>query len=64
MGVELYELGSTRLMRDSAMRELLGRSIGRLHAKMGFLDQLHGAGRVDEDRPALGPNQHRDRPGI
>ena len=39
MGVELYELSSTRLKRDSAMRELLGSSIGRLHAKMGFLDQ-------------------------
>ena len=39
MGVELYELSSTRLKPDSAMRELLGSSIGRLHAKMGFLDQ-------------------------
>ena len=39
MGVELYGLISTRLNRDSAMRELLGSSIGRLHAKMGFLDQ-------------------------
>ena len=38
MGVELYELSSTRLKRDSAMRELLGSSVGRLHAKMGLLD--------------------------
>ena len=39
MGVELYELSSTRLKRDSAMRELLGSSVGRLHAKLGFLDR-------------------------
>ena len=39
MGVELYELSSTRLKLDSAMRNLLGASIGRLHAKMGFIDR-------------------------
>lgn len=39
MGMELYELSSTQLKRNSAMRELLGSSIGRLHARMGFLDQ-------------------------
>lgn len=39
MGVELYELSSSRLKRDSAMRELLGSSVGRLHAKMGFIDR-------------------------
>ena len=39
MGVELYELSSTRLKLDSAMRNLLGSSIGRLHAKMGLVDR-------------------------
>ena len=39
MGVELYELSSSRLKRDSAMRELLGSSVGRLHAKIGFIDR-------------------------
>ncbi len=39
MGVELYELSSTRLKLDSAMRNLLGSSIGRLHAKLGFIDR-------------------------
>jgi len=39
MGVELYELSSTRLKLDSAMRNLLGSSIGRLHAKMAFIDR-------------------------
>ncbi len=39
MGVEMYELSSTRLKLDSAMRNLLGSSIGRLHAKLGFIDR-------------------------
>jgi cardiolipin synthase C len=38
MGVELYEMSSSRLKRDTTMRELLGTSTGRLHAKMGFID--------------------------
>ncbi|MBS0448455.1 MAG: phospholipase D family protein [Proteobacteria bacterium] len=38
MGVELYELSSTRLKLDSTLRNLLGDSIGRLHAKLGFID--------------------------
>lgn len=39
MGVELYELSSTRLKLDRTLRGLLGASTGRLHAKMGFLDR-------------------------
>jgi phosphatidylserine/phosphatidylglycerophosphate/cardiolipin synthase-like enzyme len=39
MGVELYELSSSRLKIDDTLRNLLGDSIGRLHAKMGFLDR-------------------------
>ncbi len=39
MGVDLYELSSTRLKLDSAMRNLLGSSIGRLHAKLAFIDR-------------------------
>ena len=44
MGVALCEPSSTQLrrnstMRESTMRELLGRAIGRLHVKMVFLDQ-------------------------
>ena len=68
MGVELYELSSTRLKRDSAMRELLGSSIGRLHAKMGFLDPptvlaegvadlVAGAGRPVVAAPAPGDSR-------
>jgi cardiolipin synthase C len=39
MGVELYELSSTRLKLDHTLRGLLGASTGRLHAKMGFVDR-------------------------
>jgi len=39
MGVDLYELSSTRLKLDHTLRGLLGASTGRLHAKMGFLDR-------------------------
>ena len=39
MGVELYEMSSTRLKLDHTLRRLLGSSTGRLHAKMGFLDR-------------------------
>lgn len=38
-GVKLYELSSKRLKLDHAMRNLLGSSTGRLHAKLGFLDR-------------------------
>ena len=39
MGVELYEMSSTRLKLDHTLRRLLGSSTGRLHAKLGFLDR-------------------------
>lgn len=39
IGVKLYELSSTRLKLDHTMRNLLGSSTGRLHAKLGFLDR-------------------------
>ena len=39
MGVELFELSSTRLKLDSSLRTLLGSSTGRLHAKIAFLDR-------------------------
>ena len=39
IGVNLYELSSTRLKADNTMRNLLGSSTGRLHAKLGFLDR-------------------------
>jgi cardiolipin synthase C len=39
MGVELYELSSTRLKLDRTLRGLLGSSIGRLHAKLGVIDR-------------------------
>jgi cardiolipin synthase C len=39
MGVDLYELSSTRLKLDHTLRGLLGSSTGRLHAKMGFIDR-------------------------
>ena len=39
MGVELYELSSTRLKLDTTLRKLLGSSTGRLHAKLGFIDR-------------------------
>ncbi len=39
MGVELYEMSSTRLKLDSSLRGLLGSSTGRLHAKLAFVDR-------------------------
>ncbi len=39
MGVRLYEVASTRLKRNLAMRLALGRSTGRLHAKLGVIDR-------------------------
>ena len=39
LGVELYELSSTRLKLDRNLRTLLGESIGRLHAKLGIIDR-------------------------
>jgi phosphatidylserine/phosphatidylglycerophosphate/cardiolipin synthase-like enzyme len=38
MGVELAELSSTRLKLDDNLRQLLGNSTGRLHLKMGIID--------------------------
>ena len=39
MGVQLYEISSSRLRRDPVLNHALGRSRGRLHAKMGFIDR-------------------------
>ena len=39
MGVELYEMSSTRLKLDHTLRRLLGSSTGRLHTKLGFIDR-------------------------
>lgn len=39
LGVELYELSSTRLKLDRDLRSLLGESTGRLHAKLGIIDR-------------------------
>ncbi len=39
MGVDLYELSSTRLKLDRTLRGLLGMSTGRLHAKIGLIDR-------------------------
>ncbi|HWH83884.1 MAG TPA: phospholipase D family protein [Burkholderiaceae bacterium] len=39
MGVDLYEISSTRLKLDHTLKGLLGSSTGRLHAKMGFQDR-------------------------
>ena len=38
-GVRLYELSSTRLKLDHALRNLLGSSTGRLHAKLALIDR-------------------------
>ena len=69
MGVALYGLSSPRLKRDSAMRELLGSAIGRLHAKMGFLDQrtvLVGSMNIDprSDRMTTEIGLAFDRPAL
>lgn len=37
-GVRLFELSSLRLRRDVALRQALGTSVGRLHAKLGLID--------------------------
>jgi putative cardiolipin synthase len=39
IGVDLYELSSTRVKLDSNLRTLFGASIGRLHAKMAVIDR-------------------------
>jgi cardiolipin synthase C len=39
MGVDLYQLSSKRLKRDSTIRGLLGTSTGRLHAKLAVIDR-------------------------
>ena len=39
MGVELYEISSSRLKLDHTLRGLLGSSTGRLHAKLGVIDR-------------------------
>ena len=39
MGVDLYELSSTRLKLDRTLRGLLGSSTGRLHAKLALVDR-------------------------
>ena len=37
-GVRLFELSSMRLRRDAVLRQALGSSVGRLHAKLGLID--------------------------
>ena len=37
-GVRLFELSSQRLRREPSLGRALGASIGRLHAKLGFID--------------------------
>jgi phosphatidylserine/phosphatidylglycerophosphate/cardiolipin synthase-like enzyme len=37
-GVRLFELSSERLKRQAPLREVLAGSVGRLHAKLGFID--------------------------
>ncbi len=39
MGVQVFEVTSARLKRDTHLRNALGSSAGRLHAKMGFIDR-------------------------
>jgi phosphatidylserine/phosphatidylglycerophosphate/cardiolipin synthase-like enzyme len=39
MGVQLYEISSSRLTRDATLKSVLGSSRGRLHAKMAFIDR-------------------------
>ena len=39
MGIDLYEMSSVRLKLDHSLRGLLGSSIGRLHAKLAFVDR-------------------------
>lgn len=38
-GVQLFEMSSQRLKRQTQLREVLAGSIGRLHAKLAFIDQ-------------------------
>ena len=37
-GVQLFELSSDRMKREGLFRQTLGGSVGRLHAKLGFID--------------------------
>ncbi len=37
-GVHLFELSSERLHRQASLRQALGSTVGRLHAKLGFID--------------------------
>jgi putative cardiolipin synthase len=39
MGVQVFEVTSARLKRDAQLRNALGSSAGRLHARMGFIDR-------------------------
>jgi phosphatidylserine/phosphatidylglycerophosphate/cardiolipin synthase-like enzyme len=39
MGVQLFELSSSRLKHDPLLRNAFGSSRGRLHAKMAFIDR-------------------------
>jgi len=39
MGVQLYEISSSRLRHDPLLRRAFGSSRGRLHAKMAFIDR-------------------------
>lgn len=37
-GVQLFELSSQRLKQEEVLRQMLGESTGRLHAKLGIID--------------------------
>jgi phosphatidylserine/phosphatidylglycerophosphate/cardiolipin synthase-like enzyme len=39
MGVQLYEISSSRLTHEPSLKKVLGSSRGRLHAKMAFIDR-------------------------
>ena len=37
-GIQLFELSSERMKHEGVLRQSLGGSVGRLHAKLGFID--------------------------
>ena len=63
MGVRLFEVDSSRLMRDAAIRGLFRSSTGRLHAKVALIDRelvLLGSMNVDPRSAFLNTgNRHR-----
>ncbi|MEK8050392.1 phospholipase D family protein [Ideonella sp. DXS22W] len=56
-GVRLFELSSERLKRHAPLREVLANSVGRLHAKLGFIDErLLLVGSMNLDPRSAGTN--------